>query len=349
MANKLYMEYDFLKERALIHFEMLLALWKIDYQCIGENEYDFLSPTREDTNFGACRFNVAKGIGADFAGMRYGKSEFEQIGSGFSRDDFSGFTEYGASNPNFDIIGLSQRIHNISTYSEAAQRLKQDLDQIDGGNVDTAYLSGQIALRHEQREIQRQKMRDIASRYWRYCRDIKNTIGETYLNSRGIYMQDHDIEPSMKFNNRVFNQELQLYIPAVIFKVSDKPDGNLLAVHRIWISRDGTRKARLEENKKAVGSIQGNGIWFGAPDKTLYVCEGPEEALTIRLVHNRKFVVSTVYSTNYHNLTIPEYVENVFLVPDADPAGLSAAAKAEVEYSRQNKKVKTIISRGNNG
>lgn len=335
--------YELLRERALLNFETLLTLWKIDYQVIGKDEYDFLSPTRsEDTNLGACRFNVAKGIGSDFAGIAFSKSEFEAIGLGFDKEDFAGFTAYGETNTSFDIIGLCQRVHHLNSYSEAATRLKSDLDQVDGGNVNTSYLAGQIAERHAAREVQREKMRLIADRQWRYARDVKGTIGENYLNSRDIYMQDYDFEPNMKFNGKVFNSELSLYIPAVIFKVSEKPDGELRAIHRIWIAADGSRKARLNENKKALGSIEGCGIWFGVPDKTLYICEGPEEALHVKYSFNRKFVVSTVYATNFHNLKIPVGVEKVFIVPDIDDAGLVAATKANKEYSKQCGFVKII-------
>lgn len=335
--------YELLRERALINFETLLAHWKIEYQLIGKDEYDFLSPTRVgDTNFGACRFNVAKGIGSDFAGTSYSKQEFEAVGIGFNREDFSGFTQYGEANPSFDVIGLCQRIHNIDQYSEAATRLKSDLDLIDGGNVDTAHIAGLIAARHASREAQREKMRQMADRLWRYARDVQGTIGETYLNSRRIFMQEFHIEPNMKFNSRVYNSELQMYVPAILFKVSKSHNGELSAIHRIWISADGSRKARLTEAKKAIGPIEGCGIWFGVPDKTLYVCEGPETALFIKYKYERKFVVSTVYATNYHALTIPDFVEKVFLVPDFDNAGDGAASKAENAYSKQGKQTRTI-------
>lgn len=341
--------YELLRERALINFETLLTLWKIDYQVIGKDEYDFLSPTRlNDTQFGACRFNVRKGIGSDFAGVSYNKEEYESIGPGFSKEDFAGFTAYGEVNTSFDVIGLCQRIHHLNSYPEAAERLEADLKNIGEGNIDEVFLAGQIAERHAQREAQRERMRQIADKQWKWARDVKGTIGENYLHSRDIFMQDHDIEPNMKFNGRVYNRELDRYIPAIIFKVSDRPDGELRAIHRIWIAADGSRKARLTENKKALGDVVGNGIWFGVPGKILYICEGPEEALTIRYNANRPFAVSTVYATNYHSLRIPDCVERIILVPDNDTAGKTAAAKAEIEYQKQNKTVRTML-RGKNG
>lgn len=347
-------KYELLKERALNNFEALLTINKIDYIKIGPNEYDFLSPTRkEDTNFGACRFNVAKGIGADFAGISFTKQELERVGAGFSREDFAGFSEFGETKNSFDVIGLYQRIRGANSYSEAAQALKEDLEKIDGGNVNTAELHKQIALRHEQTRLQREKMQGVALRGWKYCRDIKGTIGETYLNSRGIYMQDYDIEPNLKFHPKIFNTELGIPIPAVVFKISHAPNSELTGIHRIWIAKDGSRKARLEENKKAIGTVNGNGIWLGTPDKVLWITEGPENALDLLFVGRRKFVVSTVYGTNYDKLTIPGCVHTVVLVPDVDDPGLNATAKAFKAYSKQNKQVRILdirkLNRGDNG
>lgn len=335
-------DYSLLKERALNNIEILFGIWKLDYVKIGPNEYDFLSPTRHDSSFGACRFNIVKGIGADFAGTSFKKSDFESVGAGFNKEDFTSFSRFGETTPNFDIIGLAQRIYNSDTYSEGATKLKEDLDKIDGGNVNTKQLIEQAAVREERAQVQKNKIKEIANRSWSYCRNIKNTIGEKYLNSRGIFMQDWDDEPNMKFNPKVFNRELNIYIPAVIFKVSNKPDGDLKAIHRIWIAADGSRKARLEENKKALGGIEGNGIWFGKPCDKLYVAEGPEEALTLRYGADFEFVVSTVYSTNYHSLEIPECVKTVVLVPDKDKAGETAKQKAIKTYLAQGKQVKLL-------
>src|SRR5687767_8345296 len=292
-------ELDLLKERALVHFELLLGLWNIQFQLIGDAEYDFLSPTRtNDKSFGACRFNVRKGIGADFAGISYSKAQFEQVGLGFSKEDFAGFSAYGESNPNFDIIGLCQRIHNIDTYSQAAKRLREDCDKIDGGKVDISLIAEQAAARYEQARLKKEQMRQVAERIWKYCQDVKGSIGENYFKSRCIQLNSP--EPNMKFHPRVYNSELKIHIPAVVFRVTRDPDSELEAVHRIFLAADGSRKARLEENKKAIGSIVGKGIWFGTPGEKLHVCEGPEEALSWRFGGYKPFVVSTVYATNFH-------------------------------------------------
>lgn len=337
--------YDLLKERALVSFELLLVKWGLHYNKIGEYEYDFLSPTRkEDRNLGACRFNIRKGIGADFAGVDISESRLNSLGKGFTRNDLAGFTRFGETKNSFDVIGLVQRIYSFDSYSEAARKLKDELDILDNGKVDKKELLTQMIKREAEIEARRGKSLAQAAKAWSYCVPIFGTIAETYLESRGIKVTLN--EPNMKFHPRIYNVELSCFIPCVVFKISKTHDGDLRGIHRIWIAKDGSRKAKLQENKKAIGTVSGNGIWFGGPDKVLYICEGPEEALTIKYVIGKRYVVSTVYSTNYHALQIPDYVSRVILVYDDDKAGEQAVAKADIEYRKQNKEVKVIPFRG---
>ena len=127
-----------------------------------------------------------------------------------------------------------------------------------------------------------------------------------------------------------------------MFKINKVHNGELAGIHRIWLSRDGTRKANINDPKKAIGSVQGNGIWFGEPHNILVVCEGPENALDLRYHKKLKFVVSTVYSANLHSLTIPSYIELIIIAPDPDPAGYSAAIKAHSTYKSQGIDTKII-------
>lgn len=334
--------YELLKERALANFELLLIKWCIHYKKIGAYEYDFLSPTRiNDTNLGACRFNTNKGVGSDFAGTSsFSQQDFAKVGIGFTKEDFAGFTKQGEIRNSFDIIGLAQRIYGIDSYAEASKQLAVELNEIDGGKINKAQLLEKMIARDIEVQSRRGKTLAHIAKIWNYCTDINGTNGENYLKSRGA--QGPYSEPNMKYHPRVFNTELNCYIPALIFKISKTHDGQMQGIHRIWIAKDGSRKAKLEDPKKAIGNVIGGGIWLGEPDDKLYVCEGPEEAINIRYTMKRKFVVSTVYATNYHTLYIPEYVTLVVLVHDTDKAGNVAAVKAMKEYKNQGKNIKII-------
>lgn len=338
-------KYALLKERALANFDLLINYWKLEYIKIGDNEYDFLSPTRADNNFGACRFNVAKGYGADFAGVSFSKKEYESIGKGFCREDFAGFTEYGQTRNGFDIIGLCQRIHNRNSYQEAAELLKQQLIEISQNAQILEITKEDIDKRYKEIEARKAKTLEWANKAWKYSQSFKNTLAEKYLNSRGIFLQAWENEPNIKFHPKIYNKEIEKTVPCVLFKVSNSPNGELRAIHRIWIALDGSRKAKLSNPKMALGSIEGGAIWFGDPCEKLYIAEGPEEALNIKYNFQRNFVCSTVYATNFHNLIIPSYVTEVVLCPDDcdDGAGKESAIKAIKAYTKQNKKIKMAL------
>jgi len=335
------MKYDQLREKALANFESLLDLWGIEYKKITEVEYDFINPTRYDKNYGACRFNINKGRGADFASVTISESDCNNIGNGFTKEDFVGYVNGTAQKAGFDIIGLTQRIRHTNTYQDAAGWLSRDLQAIkDNGSLIVPAKDAAERRRKDQRQ-QQQKIVELSQRLWHAAKEIKNTKAEVYFNSRELHPQ----EKTIRIINYLRHKGTDKRYPTVIFKVQEALDGPIVAIHRIFLKEDGNGKADVPEPKMALGRIKGAGIWFGTPSDTLYVAEGPENALYIREV-GIKFVVSTVYSTNYHNLVIPSYTKTVVLVPDEDGAGLNACKLAIKEYTKQGKNVKLVKYNG---
>jgi hypothetical protein len=332
-------KYAQLKERALVNFEHLLDFWKINYVQINTNEYDFINPTRKDNNYGACRFNIAKGTGADFTGSGFTSSDFQSIGPGFTKEDFAGFTRGDNNNWGFDIIGLCQRIHGLDAYSDAAKMLRDNLRDLKN----TVRLKRADPKAYEQREHKRSEQRlkilKSAERTWNLCEEFPLTFGDGYLRARKIFIRD---EYNMRFHAKIYNSELKANIPALLFKVQKAPDDRLVAIHRIYISKDGKSKAKIENPKMALGSIQNAGIWFGRPGPELCIVEGPENALSIRVL-GYPFVVCTINATNFSNLAIPSYVNKVILMPDPDEAGKQAALKAIKSYGRKGTDIKLVF------
>lgn len=347
-------KYAILKEQALSNFDLVLDYWGVTYTKINDKEYDFLSPNREDHNFGACRFNVEKGIGADFAGTSLSGKDYAWFGKGFTKDDFNGFTAFGGSTfearNTFDVIGLCQRIHKLNDYRSAAELLSQQLRELRK-NYKLARVSHKaVQERLDRIGQQKEQKKKWAADIWELCLPIKNSPAEKYLNNRGLFSECWGAEPAIKFK-RIKHKETNRFLPAVVFAVSEKPlweGGEVGAIHRVYLKGDGGSKidgtnahGRIEA-KMALGSISGKAIWFGKSSEKLYVCEGPEEALTLRYGADKDFVVSTVYANNYHCLTIPTYVKEVVLVYDNDEAGFKAFQLAVVSYKKQGKIVKAI-------
>ncbi len=331
-------KYDKIREHALANFELLLIFWGIEFNRINTYEYDLIAKWREDGNFGAVRFNTFKGRGSDFAGINLAAYNFEVIGEGFSREDFAGFTTTENTNTGFDIIGLCRKVYNISDYRDAAARIISDLQEIAKRTHLTVPAHDAAEKRAEQLAIRTRKHIEWAQKAWGYCKKIKfeGSPADIYLISRGL-AECRIRENNLRYHPKVMNKEAGKIMPALLLKVSVGPLTELVAVHRIFLTQDG-QKADLDNPKMALGAIKGAGIWFGTPNEKLAIAEGPENALTIRVL-GAPFAVSTVYATNFANLTIPDYVTHVDLYPDPDPAGLTNTQKAIEAYKAQNKKV----------
>lgn len=332
-------KYEALKERALINFDHLLNLWQIEYTKINDIEYDFINPTRKDTNHGACRFNVAKGTGADFAGTGFTSADYQSIGPGFTKEDFAGITRGNSDNWGFDIIGLCQRLHGLNTYQDAAAMLKHQLtdlnSKIDLNKVDPG---AKEAREHKKLEYNLKTLKS-AERAWSLCVPYYKSLGNNYLKSRNIHLPG---EQNIKFHEKIYNTELKTNIPALLFKVSVLPETPLVAIHRIYVAKDGSRKAHVKSQKMALGSIKGAGIWFGIPGPELCIVEGPENALSIRVL-GYPFVVCSINATNFSNLSIPVYVKKIILFPDPDEAGKNSAGKAIKAYAKDERLLKLVF------
>lgn len=340
-----------LREKALANALLLFEYWKLKYTKINEEEYDFINPTRDDKNFGACRFNIKKGLGADFTGSSFTSNDFKQIGMGFSREDFNSVANGKPISVGFDIIGLVQRLYSCDTYKQAAELLDKQLESLSK-QTQLAQVDLHSAIKRQQEASdENQKRIKIARKTWDVCLPIHGTIGETYLNSRMIYLEQK--EPQMRFHPKIWNTEVKKLLPCLLLKCSKDIEANLLAIHRIYLDQSGRKAEGLVNKKLALGNTKSLGIWFGSTNiplntslkanrETLCIVEGPENALTIRTL-GYDFVVSTINASNFANIIIPDTVKEIILFPDGDEAGKRAAEKASYVYSKIISKIKVIF------
>lgn len=326
------MQLDDLREKTLSNFELILEHLNVDYRKVTENEYDILATWRTDRNFGSVRFNTEKGRGADFAGGYLGEDDYSKLGVGFSAEDFAGYSDQGQAKIGFDIIGLFQRVFNTNNYQFAAEKLKIVINEISSqsGYVNTgreAYIQ-----RLQRQQLKEKHIKKIARDIWESCKHHKfeGSLGQVYLQSRGIYKQD----PSVRFHPGIQYAALKTNYPALIFRVQKEIRGPVEAIHRIYLDHSG-KKAKIDNPKMALAPIKGLGIWFGEPNRTLYLTEGPENALSL-MEMGVEFAVSSIYGTNLHNLTIPKCVKTLIIYPDVDPPGMAAYERAQAVYGELN-------------
>lgn len=334
-------KYDETRELALANFELLLKLWGIEYVQVTPYEFDFKNPLRQDRNYGACRFNVQKGIGKDFAAAGFDRSAAQIVGVDLDEDDVLGFSSDNliATNRVFDVIGLRQRLHRDISYSVAADRLKENLKSLEETPGYETVSREAVRKRRKEFEDRRQHSIQVANLLWQEAHPIKGSLGEKYILSRCM---DIDVtkEPNIGFH-KVHNAAVGRFVPTLLFRVTETYNSKEhKAVHRIYLNNEG-KKLDVAEPKMALGPIMGSAIWFGKPDTILAIAEGPESALSLRAVF--PFVASTINAQNFHRLTIPSIVKTIMLYPDTDTAGEAAF---EMAYEAYNKLPKVKVLRG---
>ncbi len=90
--------------------------------------------------------------------------------------------------------------------------------------------------------------------------------------------------------------------PAILFKVSEAFDGELMTIHRLYLGEDAG-KATIAHPKKAYGDFACGAIWLGEPSDggELVKAEGPENAL-VCFMAGRPFVASAISGANLKNV-----------------------------------------------
>ncbi len=98
-----------------------------------------------------------------------------------------------------------------------------------------------------------------ALRIWKRCAPAPGTLVETYLRARGITIP---VPPSIRFLPDARHKPTGLVLPAMVAGVQDH-DGRVVAVHRTFLSLDGTAKAGVREPKMSLGPVAGGAVRLG--------------------------------------------------------------------------------------
>ena len=168
---------------------------------------------------------------------------------------------------------------------------------------------------------------EAARRLIAMARPIRGTLVETYLRSRGIVVV-HDAD-ALRFHARCYYRrdggaptETR---PAMIAAVTDL-SGAVTGAHRTWLAPDGLGKAPVEAPRRAMGSLLGHAVRFGAADDVLAVGEGIETMLTLRLLLPAMPMAAALSASHLAAVLLPPALRRLYIARDADEAGDRALA-----------------------
>ncbi|HEX8419365.1 MAG TPA: toprim domain-containing protein [Sphingomonas sp.] len=176
--------------------------------------------------------------------------------------------------------------------------------------------------------------REAARRLFAMSQPIAGTIAEAYLRERGITAL-HGTD-ALRFHPRCYYRPeddgpTETW-PALIARVSDL-DGNLTGAHRTWLALDGSGKAPIDTQRKAMGDLLGHGVRFGIGADIQAAGEGIETMLSLRVALPMMAMAAALSAAHLAALIFPDTLRRLYIVRDDDPAG-DAARDALVERAQ---------------
>lgn len=174
---------------------------------------------------------------------------------------------------------------------------------------------------------------EAARRLFAMGMPIKGTIAETYLRTRGITAL-HGTD-ALRFHPRCYyrpDDGPSETWPALIARVTDLT-GRQTGTHRTWLATDGSGKAPIDTQRKAMGDLNGHGVRFGIGTEVEAASEGIETMLSLRSALPDMAVVAALSAAHLGALHLPDSLRRLYVARDNGMAGeaMSAMLAARAE------------------
>lgn len=216
-----------------------------------------------------------------------------------------------------DVITLCQEVEKISFDGAVEKLTGEDITK---------------QVRQVQAPSRKVKERDpgkqrTAQHLWESAKDIRGTLAETYLRSRGIVgdLSHADIRFHPSVSTSAYSQDKGEKHPAMIAAIR-LPTGEQIGAHVTYLSADGKSKAAVDPPRKVYGAQSGGVIFLGRVSAKMVLGEGIESSLSASEVCGRPAIAS-VCSGNMKSAPIIDGVDDWLVAYDRDAnhTGLKAA------------------------
>jgi hypothetical protein len=162
---------------------------------------------------------------------------------------------------------------------------------------------------------------EAARRLIAMTQPITGTIVQTYLRGRGITLL-HGCG-SLRFHPGCYYKPddgpTETW-PAMIAAVTDLND-KITGAHRTWLAPDGSDKAPIDTQRKAMGDLLGNAVRIGVPGCVMAAGEGIETMLSLRQVLPDMAMAPALSAAHLAAILFPPTLRRLYIVRDDDPAG----------------------------
>ena len=163
---------------------------------------------------------------------------------------------------------------------------------------------------------------ESARRLVAMSRPIGGTLVETYLRHRGIAVLHGT--GNLRFHPRCYyrpdeHSPTEVW-PAMIAAVTDL-DGRITGAHRTWLAPDGSDKAPIDTQRKAMGALLGHAVRFGVPGEVMAAGEGIESVLSVHQPIPSMAMAAALSAAHLAAILFPASLRRLYIVRDNDPAG----------------------------
>jgi putative DNA primase/helicase len=178
-------------------------------------------------------------------------------------------------------------------------------------------------------------LRGVAMTIWKASGSANGSAAETYLRARGIRLAVPD---SLRFHRSLKHPEGAKW-PAMVALVADGATGAPVAIHRTYLSADGSRKAPVTPPKMMLGSCRGGVVRLGEPDDVLLVGEGIETCLAAMQASGLS-AWAALSTSGLRSLDLPANVRNIVVLADGDDPGEAAAQDCALRWRGEGREVR---------
>lgn len=163
---------------------------------------------------------------------------------------------------------------------------------------------------------------EAAQRLLSMSTPLNGSLAATYLRGRGI--TDLRDTSALRFHPNCYyrgegEDEIEIW-PAMIAAVTDL-EGKVTGVHRTWLARDGSGKAPVDTQRKAMGQLLGHAVRFGVVKDVMAAGEGIETVLSLRQALPKMPMVAALSAGHLAAIHLPAHLRRLYIVRDNDSAG----------------------------
>jgi hypothetical protein len=163
---------------------------------------------------------------------------------------------------------------------------------------------------------------EAARRLIAMTQPIGGTLVETYLHGRGITVLHGTA--NLRFHPRCYYRPdddgpTDIW-PAMIAAVTDL-NGRITGAHRTWLAPDGSDKAPIDTQRKAMGDLLGHAVRFSIAGDVMAAGEGIETVLSARQAIATMAMAAALSSAHLAATLFPDTLRRLYILRDNDPAG----------------------------